>query len=287
MQTAGSERAKPHPFAELVAVMAALRGENGCPWDKEQTHESLRRYVLEEAYEVVDAIDAGNMRALQEELGDLLLQVVFHARIAEENGLFNADDVVRGLTEKLIRRHPHVFGQESAKDADDVLAIWQAVKAKEQEGKAQTERTASLMDGIPRHYPALLYAREVGARASEVGFDWANADEVWEKVLEEAAELREAVARLAGNGTANAEGGQSAAVNAVEEEWGDLIFALVNYARHLAIEPEAAVRRAAAKFEARFRAMENLAGKEGRPSLAGRSLAELDALWDQVKEAED
>lgn len=178
MQREKSESVRSNAFAELVAVMAALRGENGCPWDKEQTHKSLRRYVVEEAYEVIDAIDSGDMQALCEELGDLLLQVVFHARIAEEQGLFTAEDVVRGLTEKLIRRHPHVFGEERAEDADDVLEIWQAVKAAEKAGKDSAEKAASLMDGIPSHYPALLYAREVGARAQEVGFDWDQADDV-------------------------------------------------------------------------------------------------------------
>lgn len=277
---------RSNAFAELVAVMAALRGENGCPWDKEQTHKSLRRYVVEEAYEVIDAIDSGDMQALCEELGDLLLQVVFHARIAEEQGLFTAEDVVRGLTEKLIRRHPHVFGEERAEDADDVLEIWQAVKAAEKAGKDSAEKAASLMDGIPSHYPALLYAREVGARAQEVGFDWDQADDVWEKVLEEADELKDAVARSARNGATDASTEQKTVEADVEEEWGDLIFALVNYARHLNIEPESAVRKAAAKFENRFRAMESLARQEGRPSLAGHSLAELDALWNRVKETE-
>lgn len=284
-----SQHAKPekeHPFAELVAVMAALRGENGCPWDKEQTHESLRRYVVEEAYEVIDAIDAGDMQALREELGDLLLQVVFHARIAEEKGLFTADDVVRGLTEKLIRRHPHVFGEAKAQDTDDVLEIWQTVKAAEKAKKGGSEERPSLMDGIPRHYPALMYAEEVGARAKKIGFDWTDAHDVWQKVLEEAAELQEAVARQASASTAADQDGRTAAAADVEEEWGDLIFALVNYARHLNIEPEAAVRKAAAKFAARFRAMETLAQEEGRTPLAGRSLDELDALWNRVKETE-
>lgn len=277
-----------HAFDELVQVMAALRGEHGCPWDKEQTHESLRRYLLEEAYEVIDAIDDRNMQALREELGDVLLQVVFHAQLAAEQGVFTAEDVVQSLTAKLIRRHPHVFGEKQAADADDVLGIWQAVKAEENAAKATSEARTSLMDGIPRHYPALMYAQEVGKRAANVGFDWPHAAAVWQKVVEEATELTEAVSELSGTvgNSSDADASPSSAAVQVEEEWGDLMFALVNYARHLRIEPEAAMRRAAAKFEARFRAMEGLARTEGEP-LQGRSLSELDALWDRVKGSTD
>lgn len=257
-------------FSELVRVMAALRGENGCPWDKEQTHETLRKYLLEEAYEVIDAIDAKDMGALCEELGDVLLQVVFHAQLAAEAGAFTIQDVVRSITAKLIRRHPHVFGEAKAQDADDVLGIWQAAKARENAARPAGMSRRSLMDGIPRQLPALMYAAEVGARAARVGFDWPSPSGVLDKVREECAELEDAVQRQAARD--------------VEEEWGDLVFSLVNLARHLKIDPEAAVRRAAAKFERRFRQIEEAARQEGT-DLHALTLAEMDALWERVKDA--
>lgn len=259
-------------FDQLVAVMAALRGENGCPWDKEQTHESLKKYLIEEAYEVIDAIDQGDMGSLCEELGDVLLQVVFHAQLAAEAATFTAEDVVRSITSKLIRRHPHVFGDRSADNADDVREIWQAVKAKENAQKPSERARESLMDGIPRHFPALMYAAEVGKRAARVGFDWPSADAVWQKVAEERAELEEVLAQ------------STTATERIEEEWGDLVFSLVNLARHLKLEPEAAMRKAARKFEQRFRGIEQLAHDEGKP-LQQRMLSEMDALWDRVKDA--
>lgn len=261
---------------ELVAVMAALRGENGCPWDKKQTHDTLRKYLIEEAYEVIDAIENKNMAALCEELGDVLLQIVFHAQLATEAGSFTIHDVIRSITEKMIRRHPHVFGEEKAADADDVLDIWQAVKAKENAALPRTEARESLMDGIPRHLPALMYAAEVGKRAARVGFDWSTATEVLAKVEEERREFEEALERLSDT-SSSAEGEAR-----VREEWGDWVFSLVNLARHLKIDPEGALREAASKFESRFRSLEQAAARQGA-DLQGLTLTEMDALWDQVK----
>lgn len=259
-----------HPLDRLTAVMATLRGDNGCPWDREQTHRTLLPYLIEEAYEVVEAVEAGDDEALCEELGDVLLQVVFHAQLASERGQFQIDDSVAAITEKMIRRHPHVFGSTTADTPDDVLRNWEAIKRQEK-SDANGNEPASLLDGVARHLPALSYAQEVGKRAAKVGFDWPDIDGVWAKILEELEEL--AAARRAAPSPSN---------NAVAEEWGDLIFALVNLARHLGLDPELAAHQAASKFERRFRTIEALAQRAGR-SLAAMSQGEMEALWEEAK----
>ncbi|HNJ98283.1 MAG TPA: nucleoside triphosphate pyrophosphohydrolase, partial [Ilumatobacteraceae bacterium] len=249
-------------FAELVAT---LRRE--CPWDREQTHHSLIRYLLEETYEVVDALEAYDPDdpdtddALVEELGDLLYQIEFHATIAEQEGRFTMADVARGIHDKLVRRHPHVFGDVQADDTDTVLTNWDAIKREE---KGRT----SVFDGIAHSQPSLAYAYAVQRKAAKVGFDWPDVDGALPKIAEEAAEVREAAAR----GDADH----------LHEEIGDLLFAVVNVARHLGIEPESSLRAATLKFRRRFEGVERLATERGI-DLHTAGLPVLDALWDEVK----
>lgn len=251
------------PLDPLVEVMARLRAPDGCPWDREQTHASLRRYLLEEAYEAVEAIDDGDPEHLCEELGDVLLQVVFHAQIAREAGRFDMRDVVSGITEKLIRRHPHVFGGASAKTAEEVTRRWDAIKRAERGGK----EAGSLLDGVSRSLPALSRACELQKRAARAGFDWDDAAGPAEKVREELAEAL------------------SAPPEEREAEVGDLLFAVVNLARKLGVDPEVALTGASAKFERRFRYVEERLAEKGlRP--ADVTLAEMDALWEEGKRVE-
>ncbi|MGI6129431.1 MAG: nucleoside triphosphate pyrophosphohydrolase [bacterium] len=252
----------------LVQVMATLRGNEGCPWDKEQTHRSLRRYLIEECYEVIEAIDNDNMNNLREELGDLLLQVVFHARLAEEARSFDLNDVIQEVVAKMVRRHPHVFGQTKAKDSDEVLVNWEAIKKEEKKKKGQGQ---GVLEGVPKHLPALLRAYKIQGRAAQVGFDWPSIDGAWEKVYEEAAELKTAA--------------EHADYHAMEEELGDLLFAVVNIARFLGIEPELALAGTTAKFEQRFHYIEQQASSNGQ-KLEDLSLQEMDSLWDQAKNKE-
>ncbi|MCD6335817.1 MAG: nucleoside triphosphate pyrophosphohydrolase [Candidatus Latescibacteria bacterium] len=248
-------------FEELIRVMARLREEGGCPWDREQTHESLKPYLIEEAYEAIEAMDEGD-EAFKEELGDVLLQVVFHARIAEERGGFDIGDVLATHVAKLKRRHPHVFGDVKVQGTEDVWANWERIKREE-----NTNRTSAL-SGIPKALPALLKARRVQEKASLVGFDWEQADEVLEKVEEELAELKAACA--------------SHEQDAIREEFGDLLFSLVNYARFLNVDPEDALQRTVAKFSGRFQAIEEALARRGRtPSEA--SFEEMDAIWEEGK----
>ncbi|MGI6605229.1 MAG: nucleoside triphosphate pyrophosphohydrolase [bacterium] len=256
------------PLDPLVEVMAKLRGPTGCPWDKEQDHASLRRYLIEECYEVIEAIDAHDMNNLREELGDLLLQVVFHARLAEEAGAFDINDVVQGIVKKMIRRHPHVFGETEVGSSAEVLVNWQEIKKQEKE---EAGKKAAILDGVPRGLPALLRAYKIQGRAARVGFDWPDANGAWEKVDEEISELKAAVER--GNH------------DAVSEELGDLIFAVVNVARFLQVEPELALTATTRKFEERFAFIEQAAAASGR-SAADLSLAEMDNLWEKAKDLE-
>ena len=249
-------------FDELVHTLRAR-----CPWDQEQTHQSLTRHLLEETYEVLEAIDGlgadfEGADHLEEELGDLLFQVVFHATLAGEEGLFTLADVARGIRHKLVHRHPHVFGDVEARTAGQVLRNWEEIK------QAEKGRT-SVMDGIPGALPSLLYAHKVQRKAASVGFDWDGVDGAWPKIAEEAAELHDAMTSQPGS-------------PAVTEELGDLLFAVVNVARHLDIDPEAALRSATAKFRVRFRAVERLAASR-RLELRSLDLEALDALWDEVK----
>ena len=225
----------------LVALMQRLLGPGGCPWDREQTFESLRKYVLEEACEVIDAIDSGDRALLKEELGDLLLQVVFQSELAREQAGFSIDDVVAGIVDKLVRRHPHVFGDMSAKDADAVLKNWERIKAEEKSSRG-------VLGGVPRSLPALTRAQRIGEKVARVGFDWASADGSRQKVTEEIAELDEAIAQ-----------GDK---DSIEGEMGDALFALVNLSRHLGIDAEGALRRTIDKFTRRFGHVEARVGQE-------------------------
>jgi len=255
-------------FAELVEVMARLRAEDGCPWDREQTHQSLKPYLLEEAYEALEAIDAGDFPELCKELGDVLLQIVFHAQIASEAGHFTSGDVCRAIVDKLVYRHPHVFADTQVDSSDQVVTNWEQLKRQE---KGESEKPHSALDGVPKQLPALLRAQRVQSRASRVGFDWDKIDGPLDKVEEEFAELRREV-----------EAGNS---DKAEEEFGDLLFALVNTARFLKVDPEDSLRRAVSKFERRFRAVETTFRGRGE-ELSDATLEEMDRVWDQVKEGE-
>ena len=264
-------------FEKLVALQARLRAPKGCPWDIEQTHLSLRSYLMEEAYEVLEALESGDDAKFAEELGDLLLQVVFHAQIAAEEGRFTAADVVREIHQKMVRRHPHVFGEKSARNAAEVLKNWEQIKAEERRAKsggkasgmgAAEKGAASLLDGIPHALPAVMQGFQLTRRASRIGFDWESVEGVIEKLQEELAELRTAR--------------ESQLAQQVEEEVGDVLFAAVNLARFLKVDPEIALKRTNAKFSARFREMERVAHASGR-KLADVSREEMESLWDRAK----
>ncbi len=253
--------------AEAIAIMARLRGPGGCPWDREQTFDSIKRHTLEETYEVFDAIERRAWPELKDELGDLLLQVLFYAQMAAEAGYFTIADVAENLNAKLIRRHPHIFGGEQAADADAVLRNWEQIKRQEklESGKTGT----SMLDDVPRTMPAMLEASKLGSRAAKVGFDWPDAAGLFAKLQEEIGELQAELEPEAARATA------------AEEELGDLLFTAVNLARHLKLDAESALRGANAKFRSRFGAMELAGG--GREGLEQASAAELEALWAAAK----
>lgn len=270
-ESPGPHLASRDALGSLVAVMERLLGPEGCPWDRQQNHRTLKKYLIEEAYEVLDAVDEGNMYKLCEELGDLLLQIIFHTVLAQARGEFTLNQVITGITEKLKRRHPHVFGRRKVKDVKEVLANWEAAKHAE-EGKEKTGiRRESLLDGIPRCLPALQHAQKVQARAALVGFDWPEAAGAAAKMEEEWRELRSAWAR----------GDEEA----LRSEIGDLFFAAVNVARLLEVNAEEALRAAVDKFIRRFRAMEFCAAARGL-KLQELSLAELNTLWEEAKAQE-
>ena len=263
---------------KLKSIMAALRHpETGCPWDLQQDFASIAPYTLEEAYEVTDAIERGNMEDLKEELGDLLLQVVFHARMAEEAALFSFDDVVEAISDKMIRRHPHVFDVGTADNADAVRKSWEEIKAEEKAAKSKAAADAlpdslmpdSLMNDIPLTLPGLSRAVKMQNRAARIGFDWPDIEPVFDKLHEEIDEVRTAIT--------------SGAQEAMEDEVGDLLFVVANIARHLKIDPEKAVRRTNGKFIARFKHVEMLAAQSGKGDLA---LEELEVFWQSAKKAE-
>jgi tetrapyrrole methylase family protein/MazG family protein len=253
-------------FDQLVEIMARLRGEGGCPWDREQTRESLKAFLIEECYEVLEAIDREKVDDLKEELGDVLFQVLFHAQIAKENKEFTIEDILETTIDKMTRRHPHVFEGEGSPGltAKEVLARWE--ETKRSEGK--NAKRGSALDGVPKSLPALLRAQQIQARAARVGFDWKEIAPVREKVEEEWNELTEAI-------------GQSDP-GRIEAELGDLLFALVNYARHLNVQPEEALRKTIGRFSERFSAVERKAAEQGR-RLSELSLEEMDRLWEQAK----
>lgn len=251
----------------LLKIMAALRDpDGGCPWDLQQNFRTISPYTLEEAYEVADAIERGNLEDLKEELGDLLLQVVFHAQMAGEQGAFAFDDVVEGISSKMVRRHPHVFANGSSETPEGVAATWDEIKQAEKDTKGR--ETAGLLDDVPVVLPALIQAVKLQKRAAKVGFDWPNAAPVLDKIEEEIAELQVEVA--------------ADDKDKIEEEFGDLLFVLANYARHLKVDPDAALRRANQKFRDRFATMEESAASTNT-DLADLSLAQLEDLWTQAK----
>jgi tetrapyrrole methylase family protein/MazG family protein/ATP diphosphatase len=263
---------KRYTFADLVAIMARLRAPGGCPWDREQSYESLRSYVIEEAYEVVDAIDGQDHRELAEELGDLLLQVVFLAQLGAEDGRFAIDDVVQAICDKLIRRHPHVFGDASADDPEEVLRNWERIKAAERAAKAagngedpSARVEKGRFDGIPKSLPSLMRAFQVSDRVVRVGFDWPDLDGVLDKVHEELRELE-----------------AESDPHRRELEFGDLLFTLVNAGRHLGLDSEQALRRANDKFVGRFDRLERRAREEG-VALDGLTPAEWEERWQAAK----
>ena len=264
---------KQTDIQKLVDLVARLRGNNGCPWDKEQTRETLKPMLIEEAYEVLDALDSPEPLELKEELGDLLFQVVFHAQIAQERGEFDLADVIDRLHEKMIRRHPHVFGNADLRTAGDVLKNWEDIKANEKgvPSSSLPQSEKSLLDGIPSKLPALHEAYQMTAKAARVGFDWPDLGSILQKLQEETAELSTAY--------------RAHDTEHVAQEVGDLLFVVVNIARFLKIDPETALRRCNRKFNRRFRYLESKIKAQGR-ELRDTTLAEMDALWDEAKRSE-
>ena len=252
-------------FQTLVDIMARLRAPGGCPWDRQQTFDTIKSYLLEETYEALEALDEDDLGSLKEELGDLLLQVVLQVQIATEAGEFRMADVIGSINEKILRRHPHVFGNLKVEEVRDVLHNWEALKAVEREEKGDGE---GLLDGVPRGLPGLAQAAEIQARVARVGFDWPELEGVLAKIKEELTEAQEA-----------------SGAEAIEGEVGDLLFAVVNYARWKEVDPEAALRMANRRFRRRFGKLEEKARALGRP-LASLELKHLDALWEAAKEEE-
>jgi len=271
-------------FQKLVAVMSRLRAPKGCPWDREQTHATLRTYLIEEAYEVLDALDSTDDAKFAEELGDLLLQVLFHAQIAHEEGRFDIRDVIREIYEKMIRRHPHVFASTRAKTAADVLRNWEQIKMQERQAKGPAAGDApssapdsgdsgespSVLDGVPRTLPALLEALQLTRKAARIGFDWTSVDGIFDKLTEETHELQTVLAAKSRNAAR------------IEGEVGDILFVTVNLARFLHVDPEIALKKTCAKFSRRFRTMERMAREQGTV-LPQVPRAQMEAYWDQAK----
>src|SRR5215470_5984615 len=260
-------------FDELVAVMARLRAPGGCPWYREQTYASLAQYLLEEAYETFDAIQeadqTGDTANLKEELGDLLLQVIFHSTIGAEKGDFTVDDVAGGVTQKLVLRHPHVFGDTKMERAQDVLDNWDTLKANERKASGKKEKKQeSILDEVPVHFPALLEGLKLTKRAAKVGFDWQDTDRIFDKLQEELDELKEAM--------------KSRDEGEIAEELGDLLFVVVNLARRLGVEPETALKKTNRKFRKRFKFIEDEL-KAADKELEESSLEEMDSLWNAAK----
>lgn len=274
------DRLAGEAFARLVALQARLRGPGGCPWDREQTHASLRKFLIEETYEVLDAMESGDSRKFSSELGDLLLQIVFHSILAEEEERFTISDVIRSVHDKMVRRHPHVFGRTKASTSAEVLKNWEQLKAEERAKEhADEERSpdceaaaASLLDGIPRSLPALLEANQLTRRASHIGFDWESLSGVLDKLEEEKREIQSTLED------------RRAPAWRLEEETGDLLFVAVNIARFLGVDPEIALKMANQKFKERFQWMEAAAAREGR-RLADLPRPRMEELWNDSKVA--
>ena len=263
-------------FEKLVEIMRALRAPDGCPWDREQTHASLRPFLLEETYEVLEAIESGTPHELCEELGDVLFEVVFMSHIGEEAGDFTVGDAIDAICDKLVRRHPHVFARESGDTpltSVQVIEKWETLKARERAQAGIAPKVKTTLSGVPKTLPSLLRAYEISSRAAAVGFDWARAADVLDKIDEEVAEVRREI-----------ESGATGDLSRAEEEMGDLLFAITNLSRKLGIEPEAALRRANEKFTRRFEAMESAFTTNGR-TLSDASLEEMESEWGRVKMA--
>lgn len=259
-------------FDRLRQIMSALRDPvSGCPWDLKQDFASIAPYTIEEAYEVADAIERGDFSELRDELGDLLLQIVFHSQMAAEAGYFTVDDVARAINDKMVRRHPHVFESADGRDADGQTEAWETIKARERANKAGADQAASALDGVARALPALMRAEKLQKRAARTGFDWKDPKHILEKLSEESDEVAEAI-----------DGGE---ISEIEDEIGDLLFVAANLARRFKLDPEIALRKANAKFERRFRAMELLAASQGN-SFSSLTLDEQDQLWKTVKAEE-
>ncbi len=253
------------PLEKLKKISEILRSENGCPWDKEQTFSSMKPYLIEEAYEVYDAIDSGSMDDLREELGDVLYQIYAHSQIASETGEFTIDDVAEGISEKLIRRHPHVFADENAEDSQAVLNRWEQIKKEEKSSRK------SVLEGVPAHLPALLMAYRMQEKVSHIGFDWESVDDAVMKIDEELEEFKEVV--------------KQQDREKMIDEAGDILFSIVNVLRHQKIDPEEALRKSSAKFKKRFMCLESEAEKAEK-DIHQMSLQELDELWEKCKKAE-
>lgn len=253
-----------YTFEDLIDIMKLLRSESGCPWDREQTHESLKRYLIEETYEVLEVIDLNDKKRLCEELGDLLLQIVFHAQIAKEENEFSMEDVITGICKKMVLRHTHVFGQDKADTADDVVTNWEEIKKKEKGVKSQTE----VLKDVPSNLPALMRSYKVQQKASQVGFDWDNVEDVFSKVSEEIDELKDVY--------------KSKDVERINDEMGDVLFSIVNLSRFLKVQPELALTGTINKFIKRFEFVEKESKKAGK-TLSEMSLEEMDELWNKAK----
>ncbi|HYI92551.1 MAG TPA: nucleoside triphosphate pyrophosphohydrolase [Bryobacteraceae bacterium] len=256
-------------FEKLISIMARLRGPNGCPWDREQTFDTIKPYTLEETYEVLESIDARDWRGLGEELGDLMLQCVFYAQMASEEGHFRIEDSLDAINEKLIRRHPHIFGDAEARTSDEVLKRWNEIKAEEKKNKGESPKL--LLESIPRSLPALMEAAHISSRAAGVGFDWENAEQVLAKLEEELHELAEAR--------------KQASQEEIEGEVGDLLFVLVNLARFVRVDPEQALRKSNAKFRRRFAHVERSLEDRGK-KFAESDIREMEELWQEAKRSE-
>ena len=260
-------------FEKLVEIMATLRGPNGCPWDKQQDFNSLKPMLVEEVYEVLEAVENNDPEGLSEELGDLLLHVVFNAQLGKEAGTFDIDTVIQKISQKLVRRHPHVFGEESASTAEEVIKNWETIKAQEkaEKLKSRTPEQRSLLEGIPSKLPAIHEAHQISSRAARVGFDWRDVEGIFDKLQEEVQELKEV---LSGDDERHRE--------RLEDEIGDMLFVIVNIARYLKIDSESALKRANRKFKSRFQYMETELSNQGK-TLEEASLEEMEALWQKAK----
>ena len=268
-------------FERLVEIMARLRAPDGCPWDREQNFDTIKRYLLEETYEVMDSVDARDWEGLADELGDVLLQAVFFAQMAKEEGRFDISDSVHAICSKLVRRHPHIFADGDARTADDVSRRWDEIKAEENKGKSQPN---GLLEGVPRSLPALVEASQIASRAARAGFDWENIEQVFDKLREELGELHEARAYSAHESEARKSAAQeNGALERVEDELGDLLFVVVNIARFLKVDPEQALRRTNAKFRRRFAHVEAGVEAQGK-TLPEAGIAAMEALWQAAKQ---